>query len=77
VERIGPASRGLPVEALGLATMTTALGVCDRLLEATVEPTGFEPIPVARDRRIPEAEVNADLLIRSNRRLHLNDYRQA
>jgi hypothetical protein len=69
MEGDGASPGGLPVEPFRLPPVSAPLGLRDRLLETAVEPTGLEPFTRARDGGVFEAEVDADFLLRCDRRL--------
>jgi hypothetical protein len=63
------AARCRTVQSLGLAPMTTALGLGDLRLEAAVEPTRLEPLPIAGRGRRLEPQIDADRGFRGHRSL--------
>jgi hypothetical protein len=48
------------MQAPRLALVRSALGLGNLGLDAPVEPAGFQPLGVARDRCVLQAEINAD-----------------
>src|SRR3984957_3770023 len=58
-----------PVQSLGLAPMTAALGLGDLRLEAAVKPTRLELLPIAGRGRRLEPQIDADRRFRGHRSL--------